>query len=99
LAAAQQWFAALRQTRPEVVRAGFFGSYARGDYVPGSDFDVLLEVSAIAAMKWRDRPDEYRPDTFPVTMNLFIYTTDEMEHLRSERSAFLITIEPEINWL
>ena len=27
-----------------VVRAGIFGSYARGDYKKGSDIDVLIEV-------------------------------------------------------
>lgn len=99
VAAARAWYEAIRKARPEVVRAGFFGSYARGDYVPGSDFDVLLEVTSIAAKKWRDRPDDYRPDRFPVTMNLFVYATDELTSLRAEGRGFLRTIEPEIVWL
>src|SRR3972149_6453282 len=32
--------------RPELRRVGYFGSYARGDWGPGSDLDVMIVVAA-----------------------------------------------------
>ncbi|MBN2013904.1 MAG: nucleotidyltransferase family protein [Candidatus Altiarchaeota archaeon] len=32
--------------RNKVVRAGIFGSFARGDFKRGSDIDILIEVKA-----------------------------------------------------
>ena len=98
VAAAKQWYSDLVLAHPEVIRAGFFGSYARGDYVPGSDFDVLVELSTSDIANWRDRIGVYAPDRFPVSMNLFVYTTDELNLLRAQRDVFLTTVEPQLQW-
>jgi hypothetical protein len=96
LAAARQWVVALRRARPEIVRVAYFGSYARGDYVPGSDFDVLIEVSTSDCGDWRHRGDSYAPAGLPVGLNLFVYTTDELARLRVAGDGFLRTIEAEL---
>ncbi len=99
LAAAHQWVRRLRRDRPELVRVGYFGSYARGDYVPGSDFDVLIEITRTDQPRRIDRPPEYLPQDFPVGIELFVYTTDELTRLRRNRAAFIKTIDSEIRWL
>ena len=97
--AAQAWADRLRAEHPEVLRVGYFGSYATNTYVPGSDFDVLIEVSHTRAGRRADRADRYRPDRFPVGLELFVYTTDELARARSEGSAFIAEVIRRIVWL
>ena len=99
LAAAATWVKQLKQDRPEVVRVGYYGSYARGDYVPGSDFDVLVEVRSSDIARLRDRNAAYLPESFPVGVELFVYTTQELERLRTEGSAFITAIDREMRSL
>jgi predicted nucleotidyltransferase len=39
-----RWAEAIVQRLPEVVRIGYFGSYARGDWRVGSDLDSVIVV-------------------------------------------------------
>ena len=43
--ALEGWAEKVTRDRPEVVRIGFFGSYARGDWGVGSDLDLLFIVA------------------------------------------------------
>lgn len=95
VAAAAAWVDELRRGCADIVRVGYFGSYARGDYVPGSDFDVMIELAHCDEADPRERAFRMRPARFPVAMDLFVYTTAEIETLRSNRSAFLAVIEQE----
>jgi len=66
----------LRQ-REEVLAVVCFGSWARGEAGVGSDVDVLV------VLRESDRPflegiDQYRPETFPVDLDLFPYTLAEI---------------------
>ncbi|MFQ5807908.1 MAG: nucleotidyltransferase domain-containing protein [Phycisphaerae bacterium] len=92
----------LRQEHPEVLRVGCFGSYVRGDYVPGSDLDVLIEVSAVSAElgpRRADRAGLYTPESFPVGVDLFVYTSEELAAQRAAGTGFVRTIDREILWL
>src|SRR5450756_645313 len=44
--AARAWGAALKASRSDVVRVGYFGSYARGDWGVGSDLCLLYTSDA-----------------------------------------------------
>jgi hypothetical protein len=99
LEAARTWAEQLRRDYQEVVRVGYFGSYARGDYVPGSDLDVLIELSRSDLPHWRDCAVRYRPDSFPVGMDVFAHTSAELAALRAAGAAFVKTIDAEIRWL
>lgn len=66
----------LRQ-REEVLAVVCFGSWARGEAGVGSDVDVLV------VLRESDQPflegiDQYRPETFPVDLDLFPYTLAEI---------------------
>src|SRR5207244_10778510 len=42
------WAEEAARIRPELVRVGYFGSYARDDWGVGSDLDVVLVVAGAA---------------------------------------------------
>ncbi len=95
LAAARAWADGLRQRDPAVVRVCYFGSYARGDYVPGSDLDVLIELAHSAIARRQDRSPQYQPDRFPVGVDIFAYTTDELRQMREAGDAFIRAVDAE----
>jgi len=95
--ALKQWVKKLMNTRPEVVRIGYFGSYARGDWGVGSDLDLIIIVS------WSDQPFETRPGEFdtlslPVPTDLLVYTQEEWQTLGQQRSFFQ-TLDQETIWV
>jgi len=99
LEAARAWEAGLREKFPEIMRVGCFGSYARDTYAPGSDLDILIEVTATPHARRADRAARYLPDTFPVPIELFVYTTDELRRLRREGSAFIGAVDRDVCWI
>jgi len=67
----------LLDTRPDVDEIVVFGSFENGTWVPGSDLDVFIVLSSA------DRPIHERvvsllPGAFPVGLDLFPYTREEM---------------------
>ncbi len=80
---------------PEVIRIGYFGSYARGDWGPGSDLDLVIVVDR------SEKPFIYRAADFPyeklpVPVDLLVYTLEECERLRG---TFKEKLERETVWV
>ena len=80
--------AALEERFPEIRRAMVFGSLVHDRAVPGSDVDLLL-VLKTSDRKFLDRPAKYRPDGFPVGLDIFAYTADEMEKMLDDGNFFV----------
>ena len=76
--AADAWAARLLHEHPEVDEVVFFGSFARGTFAPGSDLDVLIVLDR-SDMLPRDRLPTYLPGAFPVGLDLFVLTREEIE--------------------
>jgi predicted nucleotidyltransferase len=70
----------LLATRPDVETIVVFGSFSTGTYVPGSDLDVFVILTA-SDKPVRDRIPELLPGAFPVGVDLFPFTRAEMEQL------------------
>ena len=68
----------LLASRPEVEEVVVFGSFAKGNYAPGSDIDVFIALSRSDKIP-RDRIPDLLPSAFPVGMDLFPYTRAEVE--------------------
>ena len=54
-----------------------FGSFETGDFMPGSDLDVFL-ILREANKPVRERMADFLPHRFPVPLDLFPFTREEM---------------------
>ncbi len=68
----------LFERHPEVEEIIVFGSFAEGDWAPGSDLDVFLVLSS-SSLPVRERIPDLLPGPFPVGIDLFPFTRAEME--------------------
>jgi predicted nucleotidyltransferase len=72
----QEW----TQKHPELEQVILFGSFARGDYFPGSDVDVLLILEK-SDQPLLNRIRKFLPSHFPVDVDVFPYTRDEVQRM------------------
>jgi predicted nucleotidyltransferase len=94
--AARRWAKELREKHPEVLRVGYFGSYARGDWGVGSDLDLVVVVEA-SDLPPRQRAVAFPSEDLPVPAEVLVYTAEEWES--REEHSFLKTIEKEVVWV
>ncbi len=78
--AVDAYAANLLRTRPEVEEIVVFGSFEKGTWAPGSDVDLFIVLTA-SAKPPRDRIPDLLPGAFPVGVDIFPYTRDEMAGL------------------
>lgn len=80
---------------PEIRRIVLFGSLAKGDATPRSDADLLVEVAKSAHDQPRDRIPELLGvlSPLPCPLDLFVYTSREIENLRADRSPLLREVD------
>jgi hypothetical protein len=88
----------MSEEHPELIRLGYFGSYARGDWGVGSDLDLL------AVVEHAPEPSERRTigwdlNQLPVPADLIVYTADEWHDLRQAAGRFARTLEKETIWV
>ena len=81
-----------------LLRLGYFGSYARGDWGVGSDLD-LIAVTESSTAPFERRGLEWETSTLPVPAELLVYTREEWERLRREAGRFFRTVDREAIWL
>lgn len=96
--AARAW--AERQTaiRDGVVAVGYFGSYARRDYGPGSDLD-LVAIVATSDRSFIERASEWDLNGLPVPADLLVYTVEEWGRLQVDGGCFARMLATETVWL
>lgn len=80
----------IKSRHSEVEDILLFGSFARGDYTPDSDIDLLLIITH------SDQPFLERPCRFlsyfegiPFDVNLLIYTRDELINMQKNKNPFI----------
>ena len=96
--AARKWAAAEANHRPELVRLGFFGSYATGNWGVGSDLDLVAVVNS------SDRPFirrslDWNLGGLPVPAEILIYTAGEWEKVVDRGDRFAQVMSTEVVWL
>jgi uncharacterized protein len=96
--ALHDWLAREEGRHPDLVRLGYFGSYARGDWGVGSDLDL------IALMREAGEPFERRAlswdlNRLPVPSELLVYTEAEWRRLLDTRSRFAETVLQQTVWV
>ncbi len=94
--AVRRWAAAIVQKNLEVIRIGYFGSYARGDFGVGSDLDVIAIVKE-SQQAFQRRSVSWDVTKLPVPAEVLVYTKDEWERLKGSR--FHKTVQSEVIWV
>lgn len=95
--AVKQWASEVAARRPEAVRVGYFGSYARGDCGVGSDLDLVVIVDR-AAEPFPLRRVAWDTTMLPVPADLFVYTEAEWKAL-GRRGGFGASLRREVVWV
>ena len=80
-----------------VVRVGYFGSYAKGDWGVGSDVDLVLILES-SDEPFERRPPGYDLGRLPVPADLFVYTAAEWGRM-SEEGGLPKTAGHEMVWV
>jgi len=96
--AVRQWVQQQVRTRKGIVRAGYFGSYARGDWGVGSDLDLILIVRE-AEQPFEQRPLAWDVLGLPVPVDLLVYTPEEWQALLERGARFPHHVEREAVWV
>lgn len=93
LAAAAKWARDMRQENADIMRVGYFGSYARGDAGVGSDLDLVVIVRTGAAERL------YDVTTLPVPADVVVFDASRWAALSRESTGLAHTIGREAVWL
>jgi predicted nucleotidyltransferase len=80
-----------------VVRVGYFGSYARGDWGVGSDVDVVVILEA-SDERFERRALAYDLGGVPVPADLFVYTVAEWDRMSAD-GGLPMTVADEVIWV
>ena len=95
--AVRDWARQTADRRPEVLRIGYFGSYARGDWGVGSDLDVLVLVHR-SSTPFERRASQWPAEELPVPADVLVYTLPEWEALDS-KGRWRRTLAAEVVWV
>jgi len=95
--AVRRWAAGVGQSRTDVLRIGYFGSYARGDWGVGSDLDLIIVVES-ATQPFMRRAAEWDVTEFPVPADVLVYTAEEWASL-DRKDLFYQKAVQEIVWV
>lgn len=78
----------LRGEHPEVERVILFSSFIRGESVPGSDIDLLI-ILRESKDSFLARIPCYLPSRFPIGVDVFPYTEEELEKMEAQGNFFI----------
>ena len=96
--AVRRWAEEIKRLHADIVRIGYFGSYARGEWGVGSDVDLLVIVSSSELPRER-RTLSLRAESLPVPADVLVYTIDEWQRLSGSGTRFAAMIARDTVWL
>ncbi len=96
--AVKEWAEGIIRENPEVLRLGYFGSFARADWGVGSDLD-LIAIVADSDEPFERRSLSWDTTVLPVPADCLIYTKAEWGAMKEIGSLFYRRLEMEAKWL
>ncbi len=94
--AAQRWAEVAVQDRQDVLKIGYFGSYARGNWGVGSDLDLIIILKS-SEKPFTRRSVEWDVTQLPVPADVLVYTAEEWQS--SSTGRFYQTVMQEAVWI
>jgi predicted nucleotidyltransferase len=94
----RKWVKGEAEKHPELVRLGFFGSYAGEKWGVGSDIDLVAVVED-SNLPFERRALGWDTNRLPVPADLLVYTIGEWRKMETERGRFIRTLEREVVWV
>jgi len=95
--AVHRWAETAVRRREDILRIGYFGSYARGDWGVGSDLDLVIVVHS-SGQPFERRAIAWDTAKLPVPADVLVYTEAEWESLSPQR-RFYRTLMQETVWV
>jgi uncharacterized protein len=92
------WVSEKTSSKPELLRAGYFGSYAKGSWGVGSDVDILL-ILEHSDKPFIERGPSWDVRGLPVPAEIIIYTQDEWERMKERDEPFYRQLTREVVWI
>ena len=92
------WAKAEVPKHPDLIRLGYFGSYARGEWGVGSDLDLIAIVEE-SSEAFERRNLSWSLTSLPVPSDLLVYTQAEWESLKEKGGRFARTLSRETVWI
>lgn len=93
----REWVEQQVRSGRDILRAGYFGSYARGNWGVSSDLDLILIVRHSDQPFWR-RALQWETLGLPLPVDLLVYTQEEWQSLIKRGTRFPQTTEEEAIW-
>lgn len=93
-----RWAKAEVPKHPSLIRLGYFGSYARGEWGVGSDLDLIAIVEK-SPDAFERRNLSWSLTSLPVPSDLLVYTLAEWESLEEGGGRFACTLSRETMWV
>ena len=91
------WTAEQFRVQPNIIRLGYFGSYARGDWGVGSDLDLIAIVNE-TSQPFERRALQWDLKGLPVPAEIIVYTLSEWEDLQKRDTKFARMLKRETVW-
>lgn len=95
--AVRQWAEKAVKQKRNIIRIGYFGSYAQGNWGVGSDLDIIVIVKD-SDLPFEKRTSEWDTNELPVPVDLIIYTQTEWDSL-DPNSRFYQMMQNETTWV
>ena len=95
--AVRRWAEKVGWNRTDVLRIGYFGSYACGDWGVGSDLDLIIVVES-SELPFEKRAAECDATELPVPADVLAYTVEEWQSLE-HKGRFYQVVMREAIWI
>ena len=91
------WAERVSQERKDIIRIGYFGSYARGNWGVGSDLDLVIIVKS-SSLPFNRRAVEWDTIELPVPTDVLVYTEGEWQRM-DRQTRFFKMLNEETIWI
>lgn len=97
-AEARAWGKRVASARPDLLRLGYFGSYATGDWGVGSDLDLVAVVAA-SRRPFLERGRDWDLTSLPVPAEILVYTEAEWQDVVARGDRFARVLSTQVVWI